>query len=49
MAGVPPGQCVFIDDVEENVKGAVAAGLVGVQYRPETDLEAELKKLGLRF
>ena len=44
-----PDECVFIDDMEENVKSAVAAGLCGIHYRPETDLEAELKKLGLSF
>jgi putative hydrolase of the HAD superfamily len=44
-----PDECVFIDDMEENVASAVAAGLCGIHYRPETDLEAELKKLGLAF
>ena len=48
-AGCRPNECVFIDDMEENVKGAVAAGFAGIVYRPETDLEAELRKLGLRF
>lgn len=48
-AGCAPGECVFIDDMEENVKGAVEAGLHGVLYRPETDLEAELVRIGLRF
>jgi len=27
----------------------VGAGLKGIHYRPETDLEAELRKLGLTF
>jgi len=49
LAGSPPRECVFIDDMEENVKGAVAAGLAGIHYRPDTDLAAELKKLGLKF
>jgi len=49
MAGSEPGECVFIDDMEENVKGAVAAGLAGIVYRPETDLGGELMKLGLIF
>jgi glucose-1-phosphatase len=48
-AGSPPEECVFIDDMEENVAGAVDAGLAGIRYLPETDLEAELKKLGLKF
>jgi HAD superfamily hydrolase (TIGR01509 family) len=49
LGGSEPGACVFIDDIEENVKGAVEAGLHGVLYRPETDLASELRRLGLRF
>jgi len=49
LAGTKPQECVFIDDMEENVKGAVAAGLAGVLYTPATDLAAELRKLGLAF
>ena len=49
LAGTPPEACVFIDDMEENVKGAVAAGLAGIHYRPETDLAGELRKAGLVF
>ena len=49
LGGSEPAECVFIDDMEENIKGAVEAGLHGVLYKPETDLEAELRKLGLRF
>ncbi len=48
-AGCAPDECVFIDDMDENVKGAVAAGLAGIHYTPGTDLAAELKKLGLEF
>jgi HAD superfamily hydrolase (TIGR01509 family) len=48
-AGCLPQACVFIDDMEENVKGAVEAGLAGIRYTLETDLAAELRKLGLRF
>ena len=48
-AGCRPDECVFIDDMEENVAGAVAAGLAGILYKPETDLATELEKLGLRF
>jgi HAD superfamily hydrolase (TIGR01509 family) len=49
MAGSAPAECVFIDDMEENVRGAVEAGLAGVHYRPETDLAAALSGLGLKF
>ena len=44
-----PRECVFIDDMEDNVRGAVEAGLAGIHYRPETDLAAELRKIGLKF
>jgi len=49
LAATPPQECIFIDDMEENVKGAVSAGLAGIHYRPDTDLAAELRKLGLKF
>jgi len=48
-AASQPRECVFIDDMEENVRGAVEAGLAGIHYRPETDLAGELKHLGLRL
>jgi putative hydrolase of the HAD superfamily len=47
LARSAPAECVFIDDMEENVQGAVAAGFAGVLYRPETDLAAELGKFGV--
>jgi len=49
LAGAKPQECVFIDDMEENIAGAVAAGLAGIHYTPATDLAAELRKLGLVF
>jgi len=41
--------CVFIDDMEENIEGAVALGIPAILYRPETDLEKELKLLGVEL
>lgn len=49
LADTPPRECVFIDDMEENIAGAVAAGFSGIHYLPTTDLAAELRKLGLKF
>jgi len=49
LTGSKPSECVFIDDMEENVKGAIAAGLAGIHYLPTTDLAAELIRLGLKF
>jgi len=46
-AGVEAADCVFIDDLEENIAGAAALGIPGILYRPETDLEKELRDLGV--
>lgn len=48
-AGAPPAECVFIDDMEENVDGAKALGIPSILYRPETDLASELGRLGLEL
>jgi len=47
-AGCRPEECVFIDDIPENVAAAMKLGMAGIVYRPETDLASELEKLGLR-
>lgn len=46
-AGAPPASCVFIDDIEENVRAAAVPGLKTVLYKPDTDLEKELRALGI--
>jgi HAD superfamily hydrolase (TIGR01509 family) len=48
-AGCAADECVFIDDLPENVEAAVSLGAKGVVYAATTDLAAELKELGLRF
>ncbi len=48
-AGGVPDSCVFIDDMEENVRGAADLGLKTILYRPETDLEKALRAFGLVF
>jgi FMN phosphatase YigB (HAD superfamily) len=48
-AGCRPAECVFIDDMEENVRSAVSAGFRGIHYQPDTDLDGELRKAGLVF
>ncbi len=47
--GVGAEDCVFVDDMEENIRGAAAVGLGGILYTPSTDLEAELRKRGVPF
>jgi len=46
-AGAPPASCVFIDDMEENIRAAAALGLNTVLYKPDTDLESALRALGI--
>lgn len=43
--GVPTEQCVFVDDIAANVRGAVAAGMVGVHHTDTTETLGELEAL----
>jgi putative hydrolase of the HAD superfamily len=43
--GLSPGECVFVDDLAVNVRGAVAAGLVGVHHTSVVSTLAELSVL----
>ena len=40
--GLEPQQCVMVDDLQRNVAGAVAAGMVGVHHR---DVDSTLTEL----
>jgi len=42
-----PSRTVFIDDREDNVAGARAAGLTGIHFRSASGLRSELARLGL--
>lgn len=46
---VEAGSAVFIDDLEENVKGAREAGMQAIHYRPGIDLKLELRNLGIQL
>jgi putative hydrolase of the HAD superfamily len=48
--GLPPADCVFVDDVERNVAAARAVGMEGVVFRIDEDdsLEEQLAALGVR-
>lgn len=48
LTGGRPETTVFIDDLKENVEGAERMGLNALVYGPQTDLEAELARLGVR-
>jgi HAD superfamily hydrolase (TIGR01509 family) len=43
--GVAPGECVFVDDLAVNVRGAVAAGMAGVVHRDLATTTEELRVL----
>lgn len=43
--GLPPAQCVFVDDLPPNVRGAAAVGMIGVLHRSVESTVAELDVL----
>lgn len=43
--GVEPGECVFVDDLGPNVKGAVGVGMVGVKFVSPDQATEELEAL----
>lgn len=42
-------ESVFIDDNAKNIEAAKKIGFITIHITPETDLEAELKKLGVKL
>lgn len=42
-------ECVFIDDMPHNLKGATSLGFSGIQFENADQCERELKSLGLSF
>lgn len=45
--GIDPAHCVFIDDLKENVDGAVATGMSGIVFNHCAQLVEALKALGV--
>ena len=45
--GVPPGRCLFVDDVERNVEGARRAGMQAVRFEGRDALLETLAAMGL--
>ncbi len=49
MFGIDPSCAVFIDDLRENVEGAISAGMNGVVYTGRAQLIQDLRSLGVNF
>lgn len=47
--GLVPEECVFMDDLEENIKGAADAGIRTILFRNEKQAKEELRELGVKF
>lgn len=45
--GVEPANCLFIDDLDQNVTGAREAGMQGMLFVGHAELQAELERIGL--
>jgi putative hydrolase of the HAD superfamily len=45
LLGLPPEQCVFIDDIDRNIAAAEAIGMTGIHHRELTDTIARLSEL----
>jgi epoxide hydrolase-like predicted phosphatase len=50
LLGVEPQECVFVDDLQPNIRGAVDVGMVGVHHVTAEDTVVELEALfGVRL
>ncbi|HEY5997212.1 MAG TPA: HAD family phosphatase [Candidatus Deferrimicrobiaceae bacterium] len=45
--GVPPAECVYVDDIPEYAEGAERAGMRGIVFTGAARLEEELRALGV--
>jgi glucose-1-phosphatase len=48
-AHAEPHECVFVDDLQENIDIAKKHGWHGITYSPTTDIRAELATLGVKL
>jgi FMN phosphatase YigB (HAD superfamily) len=45
--GIAPDQCVFVDDVEQNVDGTRAVGIDAFRFESAAELARDLRDRGL--
>ena len=45
--GTPPEQCLFIDDLEANVRGALAVGMQAIRFESHARLRTQLEEFGI--
>jgi len=48
-AKAKPEECLFIDDMEENIVAAQSLGIISLCFTPQTDIEEALRNYGLSF
>ena len=44
-----PEECVFIDDLIENVHAAQSIGIKGIHFKDEENLIIDLRRMGIRI
>lgn len=45
--GAKPNECVFIDDLEKNIKTSEKIGMIGIVYKDAQQLQEQLKSIGI--
>lgn len=45
MLNLKPEECLLIDDLQQNINGAVQTGMLGVLYKNPEQLKSELNKI----
>lgn len=45
--GAKPNECIFIDDLEKNIKTSEEVGITGIVYKDVNQLQKQLKSMGI--
>ena len=49
QTGLPAAQCLFVDDLEPNIRVAQSLGFQTIQFQSPEQLARELRGLGVKF